>query len=127
MNAPRLIVRPTLPRWWKAIFVGVVLALSAMGASAAQAQSSPLHPTFALLDADGVHVLESGKPVSTMTTCGTCHDTDYIASHNFHTEVGLDSFTEPGTTPGSLPWEMSSGLFGGWDPLAPMAMKESQR
>ena len=117
MNAPRLILQSSQPRGWQAIFVGLVLLLSALDASAAQAQSSPLHPTFTLLDAEGTPVLQSGKPLSTMTTCGTCHDTAYIASHNFHTEVGLDSFTDPGAMPGSLPWEMSSGLFGGWDAL----------
>ena len=104
-------------RLWKTLWIALVLVLSMLGAGAAQAQSSPLHPTFPLLDAEGVHVLESGKPLSTMTTCGTCHDTDYIATHNFHADAGLESFTDAGSVPGGLPWEMSGGLFGGWDPL----------
>ncbi len=52
-----------------------------------------------------------------METCGTCHDTDFIAGHSFHTSVGLDNFGAPGALEGSRPWEMSPGLFGGWDPL----------
>ena len=104
-------------RKWFAAIVGVILLLGVGSSSIAHAQSSPLHPTFALLDADGVQVQESGQPLSTMTTCGTCHDTDFIASHSFHTSVGLDEFMQPGSVPGALPWEMSGGLFGGWDPL----------
>ena len=102
---------------WAKVLIVVALLGGAFCARAALAQTSPLHPTFALLDANGAQVLESGLPVSTMTTCGQCHDTNFIASHNFHTSVGLDSFGEPGAAPGSLPWEMSGGLFGGWDPL----------
>ena len=47
-------------------------------------QGSPLHPSFALLDMEGQNVLDSGQAVSTMQTCGQCHDTQFIASHNFH-------------------------------------------
>ncbi len=69
---------------------------------------SPMHPTFAFLDANGQNVLTSGQPVSTMQTCGQCHDTDYIASHSFHTDLGLSEYQQSGT---------SSGPFGKWDPL----------
>ena len=58
---------------------------------------SPLHPTFPLLDQDGVNVLESGESVSTMNTCGGCHDTTFIAEHSFHADVGLSEFGEAGS------------------------------
>lgn len=51
-------------------------------------QTSPLHPTFALLDKDGENVLTSGKALSTMQTCGQCHDTEFIQSHAFHSDLG---------------------------------------
>lgn len=76
-------------------------------AGVASAQTSPLHPTFPLLDEDGENVLDSGQPLSTMESCGACHDTDFIAGHSFHTSVGLDDFGTPGASPGSRPWEMS--------------------
>ena len=106
---------------------GISLLLAATGwtvyqawakdAAAAQAQTSPIHPTFALLDSQGDNVLESGNPVSTMQTCGECHDTEFIASHSFHSSVGLDEMTSPGELPGGRPWDTSPGLFGKWNPL----------
>ena len=81
-----------------------------------QSDGSPLHPTFALLDVDGANVLDSGNPVSPMQSCGTCHDTDYIEEHSFHSDLGLGDF---GRTDVDLaqPWDQSSGFFGKWDPL----------
>ena len=76
-------------------------------------QSTPLHPTFALLDSHGINVLESDKPVSTMQTCGACHDVDFISTHSFHATVGLD---ELGKTNGHA-WDSSPGYFGNWNPL----------
>ncbi|MCA9911794.1 MAG: cytochrome b/b6 domain-containing protein, partial [Anaerolineae bacterium] len=49
---------------------------------------SSLHPTFPILDEDGNHVLESGKPVSALQTCGACHDTTFISQHSVHADVG---------------------------------------
>jgi thiosulfate reductase cytochrome b subunit len=77
----------------------------------------PLHPTFPLLDEDGTHVLDSGGPVSTMTTCGGCHDTSFIAGHSFHADAGLGTMTTPGGIEGGRAWDTSSGLFGGWNPI----------
>ncbi|MDX1378859.1 MAG: hypothetical protein R3307_08425, partial [Anaerolineales bacterium] len=51
--------------------------------------ASPLHPNFALLDKSGENVLTSGKGVSTMQTCGQCHDTEFIQTHAFHSDLGL--------------------------------------
>jgi cytochrome c553 len=74
-------------------------------------QASPLHPSFAILDKDGVNVLESGSPVSTMKTCGECHDTEFIQSHAFHSDLGLSDYKENGG------YDTSPGTFGKWDPL----------
>jgi len=43
-----------------------------------------MHPVFPLLDANGIQVALSQQPVSAMKTCGTCHDTEFIASHSTH-------------------------------------------
>lgn len=84
---------------------------------AATATGSPMHPDFPLLDAAGEHVLAGDRAVSTMTTCGGCHDTTFIASHSFHADVGLSDFGAPGSAGDGLPWDSSPGLFGKWDPL----------
>jgi thiosulfate reductase cytochrome b subunit len=57
------------------------------------AAASPIHPTFALLDAGSQNVLESGGPVSTLKTCGECHDTGFIAGNSDHASLGLDPMT----------------------------------
>ena len=93
----------------KAIFkfclvVGLILfsagavggAALAQPAKAPAAQTNPLHPVFALLDANGENVLDSGQPVSTMKTCGQCHDTAFIADHSFHVDLGQSDFAAPG-------------------------------
>jgi thiosulfate reductase cytochrome b subunit len=105
---------------------GLVLALIALGmgirlVSASrlevqQAQTSPLHPTYAMLDAGGVNVLESGNPVSTMKTCGQCHDTTYIEKHSFHADLGLSDI-QSGTQVSGQAWNYSNGVFGKWNPL----------
>lgn len=76
-----------------------------------------LHPTFPMLDAGGNNVLDSGQPVSTMKTCGGCHDTGYIARHSFHTDAGLSQITGPGQVPGGRPWDTGPGFFGRWNPI----------
>jgi thiosulfate reductase cytochrome b subunit len=102
------------------ITLGLLLAVSAfLGIGSALArpepapvqQTQPLHPTFALLDQDGKNVLESGSPVSTMQTCGQCHDTQFIQSHAFHSDLGLSDYNEDGG------YNSSTGTFGKWDPL----------
>lgn len=75
---------------------------------------SPFHPTFPLLDAEGKNVLETGQPVSTMQTCGACHDASFIASHSFHATLGLEELGQPTS---GRPWDSSPGLFGKWNPL----------
>lgn len=105
----------------------LALGLSAVATVASQAlaattaapveQSSPMHPTFALLDGHGVNVLDSGEPVSTGRTCGACHDTTYITSHSFHADLGLRETVPAGQMPNGQPWETSTGLYGNWDPI----------
>ena len=84
--------------------------------AAVAAQISPLHPNFVLLDSNGVPVLTSGQALSTMRTCGTCHDTAFIAEHSFHADLGLADFMQPNVAL-AQPWDSSRGLFGKWDPL----------
>ncbi len=74
----------------------------------------PLHPTFLLLDSDGANVLESGNPVSTMQTCGTCHDTDFIAAHSVHSNVGFGLELSGDM---DRAWQTGVGWYGGWNPI----------
>jgi thiosulfate reductase cytochrome b subunit len=74
-------------------------------------QASPIHPMFALLDENGENVLKSNKVISTMQTCGQCHDTEFIQSHAFHSDLGLSDYKENGG------YNASTGTFGKWDPL----------
>jgi hypothetical protein len=90
--------------------LGVRTALASPDA-APLGQASALHPTFALLDSDGDNVLQSNNPVSTMKTCGQCHDTEFIQSHAFHSDLGLSDYLENGS------YNTSTGTFGKWDPL----------
>jgi thiosulfate reductase cytochrome b subunit len=80
-------------------------------------QTSPLHPAVPFLDEDGVNVLESGKPVSTINTCGACHDANFIADHSFHVSAGLNDLSQPGTTVTGRPWDISPGYFGSWNSI----------
>ena len=85
-------------------------------ATFAQAES-PVHPPVELLDAVGRPVVETGRPVSPMTTCGGCHNTEYIATHSYHASVGADERFAGGTETPGRPWNFSPGLFGRWDPM----------
>ena len=110
---------------WLLLLALAALLLVIGGVAAAQDEpepvpvpvASPIHPVFPLLDADGAHVLDSGNAVSTMTTCGGCHDTAFIAANNFHADAGLETYAEPGTIAGGREWDTGAGLFGKWSPL----------
>ena len=97
--------------------IGVSQAAFAHPAAKPVNQTSPLHPTFSLLDSEGKSALESGNPASTLKTCGNCHDTEFIASHSFHSDVGLSQYTSPGQADLAHSWDTSPGLFGEWNPL----------
>ena len=102
------------------IALGLAIVIQTASARAADTPSiaaSPLHPDFSLLDADGVNVLESGSPISTMQTCGQCHDTAFIESHSFHADVGASAAVEPGQAGTGRPWDTGEGLFGKWNPI----------
>ena len=102
------------------LVLGIILLLGILafvGPNAEAQESPPLHPTFPLLDAEGDHVLDSGQPLSTMTTCGQCHDTEFISTHSFHSDVGLNAVSAPGSQEGGQPWDISPGLFGKWNPI----------
>lgn len=79
--------------------------------------NSLIHPAYPLLDADGNNVLASGKPLSTMNSCGTCHDAEFIARHSFHADLGLSDLTQPGLVENGRVWDSSSGAFGRWNPF----------
>ena len=101
------------------IIFGLLILVLAFGINASLAKPefavkskpSPLHPTFAILDSNGRNVLATGNPLSTMQTCGQCHDTDFIQSHAFHSDLGLSDYAV------SKEMNASSGIFGEWDPL----------
>lgn len=101
------------------IIAGLLILTLAIGIGTALAspkpvpaeQASPLHPDFALLDKDGENVLTSGNAVSTMQTCGQCHDTAFIQSHAFHSDLGLSDYQV------TTDFNASTGAFGKWDPL----------
>ena len=83
-------------------------------------QASPLHPNFILLDANDVNVLESNNAVSTIKTCGQCHDTEFITSHAFHSDLGLSDYAASKES-----WDASTGTFGQWNPLTYRYLSQS--
>ena len=93
---------------------GVVGVAFARSTALPASQPSPIHPQFAFLDEQGMNVLESGAPVSTQRTCGECHDTEFIANHSFHSDMGLSDFGASGL---ARAWDLSNGPFGKWNPL----------
>lgn len=103
-------------RWvWAAVwFLGFFLA-GAAGANTLD--QSVLHPAIPLLDEQGRHVLDSGQPYSSRTSCGTagCHDYDSI-THAFHMEQGRDEASDDfGRKRNGLTQLVSPGYFGGYN------------
>ena len=108
------------------ITLALLAALALGGAAAAQDDgrpatpappAAPMHPVFPLLDAAGDNVLDSGRAISTMTTCGGCHDTAFIAANFSHADAGLSTVGARGAVDGGRAWDAGTGLFGRWDPL----------
>ena len=103
------------------ITLGLLAVVIAMAVRAAEArpaettalQASPMHPTFAMLDEQGENVLTSGQPVSSMKTCGQCHDTDFIAGHSYHADLGLSEYKASDQSLNG-----TVGAFGKWNPFA---------
>jgi thiosulfate reductase cytochrome b subunit len=90
----------------------VLLACGLFAASGLPANE--LHPDFPLLDANGALVLLSGRPLSTMQTCGACHDAVFIESSSDHADAGA-SLIGAGETRHA--WGAGPGYYGSWDPL----------
>jgi thiosulfate reductase cytochrome b subunit len=80
-------------------------------------QASPIHPEIELLDEMGENVLSSGRAISSMQTCGACHDTSFIEQHSFHAGLGLQEMTPAGEVLNGRAWDTGPGLFGKWNPL----------
>jgi len=90
---------------------GLLLAVFSLSSAA-----NSLHPDVPLLDAQGNPVVESGLPMSTMTTCGgDCHETAYIMAKSDHADAGAGQI---GQVEKTHDWQQGPGYFGGWDPLA---------
>jgi hypothetical protein len=103
-----------IQRWILAVLLAI---LGTNNAPVTAAPLRPMHPTFKFLDAKGEPVVRSGRAVSTMRTCGACHDTEYIADHCYHAEVGADDRVQPGQAASGREWDIGPGLFGRWDAL----------
>jgi len=90
---------------------GFLLALFSLPLAA-----NDLHPEVPILDAQATPVIESGLPMSTMSSCGgDCHQTAYIMANSDHADAGAGQLGQGVTT---HDWQHGSGFFGGWDPLA---------
>lgn len=84
-----------------------VLLWALLSAHCLFAQSNSMHPAFPLLDNYGKNVLQTAKPVSTMLTCGNCHDTRYIESHSGHVAFGLFPANSQDSTASPQYWNRS--------------------
>ncbi len=91
----------------------IMLLGALMGVSTA-ALPNNFHPNIPLLDRDAQRVIDTGKALSTMVTCGQCHDTAFIASSSDHADAGAQQL---GSGTGSHKWQAGPGYYGGWDPL----------
>ena len=86
----------------------------AVGAAPAGA-ATVMHPAIPILDENGNHVLDSGRPYSSKMTCGTggCHDYDAITSA-YHFEMGRDEARDDFGAKHGLSHLVSPGYFGGY-------------
>ena len=91
-----------------------LLTLLGLTAMSGPAPANDLHPAFPLLDAAGRPVLLSGRPLSTMQTCGECHDAVFIESSSDHADAGASQLGSEATRHA---WGAGPGYYGSWDPL----------
>jgi len=75
--------------------------------------ANELHPDFPLLDSSGLEVVLSGRPLSTIKTCGACHDVAFIQATSDHSDAGASQTGKPATHA----WATGPGYFGAWDPM----------
>ncbi|MDX2416260.1 MAG: cytochrome b/b6 domain-containing protein [Xanthomonadales bacterium] len=93
------------------VLSGLLLSIFSLSSAA-----NGLHPEVPILDAQGHSVVESGLPMSTMTSCGgDCHETSYIMANSDHADAGASQTGKGGN---AHEWQQGPGYFGGWDPLA---------
>ncbi len=95
-------------------YILTLLLLVAMGNSLVMAKTV-MHPAIPILDEQGRHVLDSGKPYSSKMTCGTggCHDYEAITSA-YHFQMGRDEASDDFGTKHGLPQLVSPGYYGGY-------------
>jgi thiosulfate reductase cytochrome b subunit len=92
------------------------LAALLLAAFSLSAAANGLHPEVPILDAQGIPVVQSGLPMSTMTSCGgDCHGTSYIMANSDHADAGASQL---GRGEKNHDWQQGPGYFGGWNPLA---------
>ncbi len=105
----RIVGRPII-----ALFLFFSFSLAAY-AAANTMDETLLHPPIPLLDEEGDHVRDSGKPYSPKMSCGSsgCHDYDKI-THAYHFEMGRDEARDDFGLKRGLPHLVSPGYFGGY-------------
>jgi thiosulfate reductase cytochrome b subunit len=103
----------TFKLWVLMVVSLIVVALPTLAQDDAQEDTS-LHPPITLLDSDGNMVLETDQPIDAMTTCNTCHDTEFIATHSVHSDAGMSTIGKVET---SREWQDGIGWYGGWNPI----------
>jgi len=73
-----------------------------------------LHIPIPLVDDNGEHVLDSGKPYSTRESCGGCHDYESI-THAFHIDQGRGETSDDFGEKRGLPQLVGPGYYGGFN------------
>ena len=75
------------------------------------------HPPIPLLDDQGNHVKDTGKPYSPVKSCGEgsgCHDYEGM-THAYHFEMGRDEVSDDYGAKRGLPHLVGPGYFGGYN------------
>ena len=99
-----------------ALFFGMMILAGQVSAKVNWIDKPIEHPPIPIMDEDGQHVLDSGKPYSPRVTCAGsgCHDYDKITSA-YHFEMGRDeAFDQFGSFSNFLggKWLAGPGYFG---------------
>ncbi len=112
---------PLLDKWTLIYRRVVILLVTMLSLNAALAYENSVddpvvHPAIPLLDEAGKHVLDSGNPYSSRTSCGTsgCHNYEQI-THAFHFQMGRDEASDDFGEKRGLPNLVSPGYFGGYN------------
>lgn len=128
------IIPPSLRKYRRTITLLTIIALTVMALASIVLAQGPApylpptstenvnpgpiaHPVFPILDEAGNNVLDTGNPMSTIKTCGSCHDAEFIATHSFHADMGMADMSLPGQVENGHPWDTSPGPYGKWSPL----------